>query len=92
MYRFDDDKLLTERELDVVVCLHEGLSNPRISERLCITVYTVKAHLSKIFRKLGVQDRMDLLLMLVGEKEIKNPDIKKQIMTLRNNGFRRVKQ
>lgn len=84
MYGVEDDRFLTDRELDVLVCLHKGLSNPKIADYLCITVYTVKAHLSNIFRKLGAKNRMEALLMLVGEKEIKNNDIKNQIKSLKN--------
>ena len=91
MYSFEDNKLLTKRELDVLACLHEGLTNPMIAERLCITIYTVKAHLSSIFHKLGLRNRIDVLLMLVGERELKNNDIKKQIMSLDNKIFEKVK-
>ena len=87
MYGSEDDRFLTDRELDVLVCLHKGLSNPQIADYLCITVYTVKAHLSKIFKKLGAQNRMEALLMLVGEKEIKNEDIKKQVISIQRKTF-----
>ena len=91
MYQFDEDKVLTERELDVLVCLQKGLSNPKIADCLCVTVYTVKAHLSNIFRKLGAQDRVETLLMLLGEKEIPNNDVKKQIMSLNIKEFAKIK-
>lgn len=81
MYR-EDEKLLTEREIEVLICLHKGLSNPEISRNLCITVSTVKAHISNIFQKLHAKGRFDVLMMLVGEKTIVNEDIKKQINSL----------
>lgn len=84
MHSMEDDRFLTDRELEVLVCLHRGLSNPKIADKLCITVYTVKAHLSNIFRKLGAENRMEALLMLVGEKEIKNKDINNQIKSLKS--------
>jgi DNA-binding NarL/FixJ family response regulator len=82
MYCLKDDKLLTKRELEVLVCLYKGYTNPKIADRLCITISTVKAHISNILRKMGAERRIDILLMLVGEKNIKNKDIKKQISYL----------
>ncbi|RDI47859.1 response regulator transcription factor [Falsibacillus pallidus] len=48
---------LTERELDVLRCLGNGLTNQEISEKLFIGVKTVKTHVSNILSKLGVSDR-----------------------------------
>ena len=91
MYCLEDEKLLTQRELEVLECLHDGLTNPKIAERLCITVYTVKAHLSKIFRKLGAKNRMDVLLILVGEKEISRIEIRKQLLAMNKKAFSKIK-
>jgi len=55
---------LTERESEIARAVAEGLSNRLIAERFGITERTVKAHLSSIFRKLGVKDRMALALGL----------------------------
>jgi two-component system, NarL family, response regulator LiaR len=48
---------LTERELDVLKCLGEGMTNQEISEELFIGVKTVKTHVSNILSKLNVSDR-----------------------------------
>jgi NarL family two-component system response regulator LiaR len=48
---------LTEREIDVLKCLGEGMTNQEISEYLFIGVKTVKTHVSNILGKLGVSDR-----------------------------------
>ncbi|MGF3102115.1 response regulator [Rossellomorea sp. DUT-2] len=48
---------LTARELDVLKCLGEGMTNQEISEELFIGVKTVKTHVSNILSKLGVADR-----------------------------------
>jgi ATP/maltotriose-dependent transcriptional regulator MalT len=48
---------LSERELEVLNYLAEGLSNEEIAERLIITVGTVKAHNHHIFSKLWVKNR-----------------------------------
>jgi LuxR family maltose regulon positive regulatory protein len=51
---------LTERELEVARLVVEGLSNKEIAEKLSITERTVKAHLTHIFGKTGVQSRSGL--------------------------------
>ena len=48
---------LTERELEVLALVAEGLSNREIGERLYISQGTVKAHTSNIYGKLGVRSR-----------------------------------
>lgn len=48
---------LTERELEVLALIVEGLSNPQIAERLVITRATAKAHVHSILQKLYVADR-----------------------------------
>lgn len=56
--------MLTHREIDVVKMLGEGLSNKSIASMLHISERTVKAHLTSIFHKLEVQDRLQLALFL----------------------------
>lgn len=48
---------LTNRELDVLRLLAEGLSNAAIAEKLVISEKTVKGHISNIFSKLHMADR-----------------------------------
>ncbi|WP_181349220.1 response regulator transcription factor [Thalassobacillus sp. CUG 92003] len=48
---------LTNRELEVLKCINEGMTNLEISETLYIGIKTVKTHVSNILSKLGVQDR-----------------------------------
>lgn len=49
---------LTEREREVLTLVAEGLPNKQIGRRLEISEKTVKAHLTSIFRAIGVTDRM----------------------------------
>lgn len=48
---------LTEREMDVLELMVEGLSNPQIADRLVITKATAKAHVHSILQKLCVSSR-----------------------------------
>jgi DNA-binding NarL/FixJ family response regulator len=48
---------LTERELEVLDCLGEGLSNAQIAERLYLSEATVKGYVSRMLDKLGCANR-----------------------------------
>jgi len=48
---------LTARELCILECVREGKSNQEIGLDLHISEFTVKSHLQRIFRKLGVSNR-----------------------------------
>lgn len=52
-----DGDALTEREIDVLRLVAQGMSNPQIAEHLNITVNTVKVHLRNILDKLQVENR-----------------------------------
>ena len=51
--------LLTPRELEILACLGEGLSNKAAARRLGISAHTVKFHLEAVFAKLGATSRTD---------------------------------
>jgi NarL family two-component system response regulator LiaR len=51
--------ILSRREVDVLKLAATGISNQEIAKRLCITIATVKAHLSSIFRKMEVASRAE---------------------------------
>lgn len=53
---------LTNREREVVTLIGEGLKNKEIADRLFISETTVRHHLTSIFDKLGVSDRVELLI------------------------------
>jgi len=48
---------LSEREIEVLQLIAEGLSNQEISSRLYLSLNTVKAHTRNIYGKLGVNNR-----------------------------------
>ncbi len=58
---------LSERERSVAQLVAGGMSNKQIARELDITERTVKAHISAIFRKMDVRDRLQLVLKMTGQ-------------------------
>jgi DNA-binding NarL/FixJ family response regulator len=58
--------LLSARETDVVRCVAEGLTNREVAQRLKLTEHTVKNYLFRIFDKLGVSSRVEVVLYALG--------------------------
>jgi two-component system nitrate/nitrite response regulator NarL len=63
----DGMNLLSERELQVVRFLAEGLTNREIAERMKLSQHTVKNYLFRVFDKLGVSSRVELLFMTLSQ-------------------------
>src|SRR5262249_19702516 len=59
---------LTKRELQIVQALVEAPTNRDIAETFGISEYTVKHHLTSIFDKLGVYNRVELALFAINHK------------------------
>ena len=59
---------LTQREYDIAERVGSGESNKLIAKACGITERTVKAHLTEVFHKLGVSDRLNLALVLSAEE------------------------
>ena len=60
--------LLSKREMEVVRCVAQGLSNREIAERLHLSQHTIKNCLFRIFDKLGVSSRVELLFMTLSQE------------------------
>jgi DNA-binding CsgD family transcriptional regulator len=58
--RRPEGKGLTETELRVATLVAQGLANKEVAAALFVTVHTVEAHLSRIYRKLDIRSRREL--------------------------------
>lgn len=53
-------KRLTSRESEIVRCVAVGMRNAEVAARLSLSESTVKTHLTNVFQKLGIRDRIEL--------------------------------
>jgi DNA-binding NarL/FixJ family response regulator len=61
--------LLTDREMAVVQCVAEGLTNREAAEQLSLSEHTVKNYMFRIFDKLGVSSRVELILHVANQMQ-----------------------
>ena len=55
---------LTKREKEVLLLLAQGHDNKAIAETLFLSEQTVRNHVSQIYSKIGVHDRIEVMLMV----------------------------
>lgn len=65
---------LTHRELEVVEMVGLGLNNKEVSKKLFISEATVRHHLSSIYGKLNVEDRLNLAIYAYQRRIVEPPD------------------
>jgi two-component system, NarL family, nitrate/nitrite response regulator NarL len=64
---------LTTREVEVVRSVTRGWTNKEIAQHLTLSEETVKHHLTKIFSKLNVSNRLELSLFALGQQIVESP-------------------
>jgi len=67
--------LLSKREEEVVALVADGLTNRQISEQLKLSEHTVKNYLFKVFEKLGISTRVELVLYALSKNHRSDPAI-----------------
>lgn len=64
---------ISDREREILELLLDGKGDKEIGYLLDISYHTVRSHVSKIFRKCGVQNKMELLKVFQGDKPFRGP-------------------
>jgi DNA-binding NarL/FixJ family response regulator len=61
---------LTARQCDILRWLQQGLDNQTIAQRMCLSVKTVENHLTRLYRQLNVQSRLEAVSYAMQHPEI----------------------
>lgn len=56
------ESIITDREMDVLICVARGYSNKQIAQELTVSITTVRTHVSSLLRKLDFENRTQLAL------------------------------
>jgi NarL family two-component system response regulator LiaR len=59
---------LTRREMDILQAMSEGLNNNEVAQKLYISTATVRFHVTNIIEKLGVENRMEALVIAIRDR------------------------
>ncbi len=59
---------LTEREIEILQLVSQGLGNQEMAKRLFLSEKTIKNHMTNIFRKLSVSDRTQAVIYAIKNK------------------------
>lgn len=66
------NSVLTPREVEIIQLIMQGYNNRKVSEELCISEHTTKAHLSSIYEKLGVVNRVQAVVKYLQVNKVIN--------------------
>ena len=61
---------LTSRQRELLRCLQDGLDNQAIARRTGLSIKTIENHLTRLYRQLGVQSRLEAVTHLAGHPEL----------------------
>ena len=75
---------LTRKEVEVIALLSQGLRNKDIADRLFVAECTVRHHFSSIFDKLGVADRLELLIYAYQHDLVMRPSVTRRSARVEN--------
>ena len=64
---------ITSREQEIIECICQGLSNKEIAQRLALSEYTVKTHLTTIFKKFNITSRSRLMSLTMDSRQAAPP-------------------
>ena len=65
------DQRLSSREMEVVRCVAMGLRNKEVADKLGVSEATIKNHLTSVYSKLGVSDRLELILYAIHNRLVR---------------------
>jgi len=65
-------EILSEREKEITALIGQGYRNKEVAQKLCICESTVKAHLHRIFQKLDIRNRTQLITFFMKNQEVTN--------------------
>jgi DNA-binding NarL/FixJ family response regulator len=66
---------LSQRECEVVDWLVQGLSNREIAQQMGLSQHTIKNYVFRIFEKMGVSNRVELLFFVLSESRSMDPEV-----------------
>ncbi len=71
----DKQRVLSDREKDVLICITKGMSNKEIADELCLSVHTVTTHRRNISAKLQIHTSAGLVIYAIANKLVNLQDI-----------------
>ena len=72
---------MTRREAEVAELAAQGLNNKQIARRLVVSEHTVKNHLFRIFEKLNVANRIELLFLMVNGRDTHSGELALRLLS-----------
>jgi DNA-binding NarL/FixJ family response regulator len=69
------DQVLTPREEQVVALVAKGLANREVATELKLSEHTIKKYLFRIFDKLGISTRVELVLYTVNHGDVRHAEL-----------------